>query len=552
MQTHTWYKDLLFLTAAFLGFAVLTIFLMAADRVRQPKSFDPASSEQRDIEIASRRVDNAFETDWQEHGLNVQTAARADDLTIARRLSLGLMGTLPSLQEIREFESQPSDLRIQWWVSHLLEDRRTSNQIAERMARAFVGVDDGPFLIFRRHRFTKWLSDKIFDNQRYDSIVRELLTREGLWTDTPAVNFYTKTVADEGTPDPIVLAGRTSRAMLGMRIDCLQCHDDFLGTINLGSAEDPDSGAQTDFHSLAAFFARTNLSLLGITEGGDRNYTYKLLHDDEETVIKPAVPFHRELVDNSQEVLSVRLANWVTHPRNRPFSRAVVNRIWAIVCGKPMIEPVDDIPLEGPFPRAMEVLVDDFVAHEFDLQRLIRIIAGTATFQRDSEADFEITAVHDQNWMVFPLMRLRPDQVAGAVIQSVSLTTIDSTSHIVQQLAKFGQQNEFVKRYGDAGENEFQTRGETVTQRLLMLNGEMIKEQLQSGLNSPQHIGVLSPETRKSIETVYLATLTRRPSGQELEYFRARLDGFSGDEYTEKVQDLYWTLINSIEFVWNH
>ena len=154
--------------------------------------------------------------------------------------------------------------------------------------------------------------------------------------------------------------------------------------------------------------------------------------------------------------------------------------------------------------------------------------------------------------MVFPLVRLRPDQVAGAVIQSTSLTTIDATSHIIQQLAKFGQQNDFVQRYGDAGEDEFQARGETVTQRLLMLNGDMIKERLESGLNSPTHVGGLSPDVNTSIETVYLATLSRNPTEAELEYFTQRLDGLTGDQYTERIQDLYWTLINSIEFVWNH
>ena len=525
---------------------------MAADRVRQPKSFNPDSPGQQDIARVARSVDAAFVAGWEHSGLTIQTADRADDLTIARRLSLGLTGTLPSLQEIREFEGQQPGHQIHWWVSHLLEDRRTSNQLAERLARAFVGVEDGPFLVFRRHRFTKWLSDKLDENERYDLIVRELLTERGLWTDTPAVNFYTKTIADSGVPDPILLAGRTSRAMLGMRIDCLQCHDDFLGTINLGSEEDPAGGLQTDFHSLAAFFANANISLLGITEGGDRDYAYQLLHEDKDTVIQPSVPFHRELVDGSEASRTHRLAKWVTHRENRPFARAAVNRVWAIMCGKPMVEPVDDIPLVGPFPPAMEVLVDDFVAHDFNLHRLIRVIAESATFQRDSEADFEITAEHDSNWMVFPLVRLRPDQVAGAVIQSTSLTTIDATAHIIQQLAKFGQQNEFVKRYGDAGEDEFQARGETVTQRLLMLNGEMIKERLQSGLNSPRYLGALSPDVDKTIETVFLVTLTRRPTEQERAYFAARLDGLTGEAYSEQVQDLYWTLINSIEFVWNH
>ncbi len=552
MNLNAWTKNLFFIGLAVIGFATLTVFLMATDRVAAPESFAPSSKAQFAILNVAKTVDASFKQEWNQKDLGMQAAGRADDLTIARRLSLGLTGTVPSLQEIREFESQEPQDRIHWWVSHLLEDRRTSNHLAERFTRAFVGVDDGPFILYRRRRFVKWLGDQIHDNVRYDQIVRQLLTGEGLWTDSPSVNFYTVTIGDTEQPDPVRLAGRTSRALLGMRIDCLQCHDDFLGTINLGSADDPTGGMQTDFHSLAAFFAQTNVSLLGIKDGGDKEYQYQLLEADEESVISPKVPFNQELVDDNISSLQKQLAEWVVHPENRPFARATVNRVWAIMCGKPLVEPVDDIPLEGPFPQAMEVLADDLVNNNFDLQRLIRTIAETEAFQRDSRADFEITDQHVENWKVFPLIRLRPDQVAGAAIQSTSFTTIDATAHIITRLTQFGQQNDFVERYGDAGEDEFAARGETVTQRLLMLNGEMIDDRLTTPLNSPVRVSVLSPNTEQAIETVYLATLTRRPTAPELTHFKSQLDQLQGTERTKKILDIYWTLVNSIEFVWNH
>ena len=108
-----------------------------------------------------------------------------------------------------------------------------------------------------------WLSKNFATNTPYDDWVQNLLVGEGLWTDTPEVNFYSKTIAEENV-DPVVLAGKTSRAFLGMRIDCLQCHDDFLGTINLGSAEDPTGGTQVDFHHLASFFGQMEASVFGI------------------------------------------------------------------------------------------------------------------------------------------------------------------------------------------------------------------------------------------------------------------------------------------------
>ncbi|MDG1874391.1 MAG: DUF1553 domain-containing protein [Mariniblastus sp.] len=553
MRYKSWGKNILFLLLIAGSLSALTLFLMASDRIENPASFRPNSDQHADVVRAALKVDAAFEGQWSESELS--SAERSLNLTIARRLSLGLAGTIPSVEEIRRFEEQGTDEQIHWWVSRLVEDQRTSNHLAERFARALVGVEDGPFLIYRRRRFVSWFSDQIAANLPYDVLVRNILTDEGLWTDTPSVNFYTRTILEDGEksrPDPILLAGRTSRAFLGMRIDCLQCHDDFLGTINLGSAEDLAGGTQRDFHSLAAFFVEMENSLLGIRDQTSQGpYQYQLLDDDKTEVIEPEVPFNRNLAGDEHN-LRMRLANWVTHPENRPFARAAVNRVWAIMAGRGLLQPVDDIPLEGPFPLAMEVLVDDFIEHGFDLHRLIRVIALSEAYQLESVADFEVTSLHESNWSVFPALRLRPGQVAGAIAQSTKLATIDSTSHIITQLTKFGQQNDFVQRFGDPGEDEFKDRGETVTQRLLMLNGSMIDERLKNLLHTPVFVARLSPDVERAIETIYLATLTRRPSAQEKRRFVSQISSFSGDERVEAVLDLYWALINSAEFRWNH
>lgn len=552
MNDRAWPKNLLFLGLVIGGISTLTFYLMAADQIETPDSFAPQSQRQLEVQAVADQVDLAFQSKWDRHG--IEFAEPASNLVVARRLALGLAGTIPSVEEIRKLENQPEEEQIHWWVSRLLEDPRTSNHLSERFARALVGVEAGPFLVFRRRRFVNWLSEELHSNRRYDELVQQILTDEGLWTDTPAVNFYTRTITEdnESKPDPILLAGRTSRAFLGMRIDCLQCHDDFLGTINLGSAADPSGGTQRDFHSLAAFFSEMENSFIGIRDEASQGpYRYQLLDEDDEQVIQPEVPFHKGL-DAHEGNLRERLARWVTHPANKPFARAGVNRVWAIMTGRGLIEPVDDIPLDGPFPEGMEILADDFVENGYDVHRLIRIIASTKTFRLESKAGFEITNEHEDAWAVFPMIRLRPDQVAGGIAQSTRLTPIDSTSHIITQLTKFGQQRDFVERFGDPGEDEFVDRGETVTQRLLMLNGEMIGERLGSGLNTPLHLAGLAPNPEKAVEIVYLSTLTRRPSLIEKERFVNRIEALESQERAQEVVDLYWLLLNSAEFRWNH
>ena len=500
-------------------------------------------------------VDTAFEEAWRES--NLQSADTVDHLTYARRMSLGLAGTVPSLEELRVLESVPSDLRNERWLEHMLADDRTNLFLAERLARAFVGVEAGPFLLYRRSRFVSWLAAQLKQNVPYDQVVRQLLTENGTWTQSPAVNFYSKTVEqnegeDEIKVDPVLLAGRTSRAFLGMRIDCLQCHDDFLGNVNLGDPDDPSGGQQTDFHSLAAFFSGTGVSLGGVQSSEEPvPWRVQLLGDSDESEVLPALPFLQNL-DGGESNPRLRLANWVTHQQNRPFARSILNRMWAIVYGRALVEPVDDIPLAGPFPKPLEIMVDDFIASGFDLRRAITVIASCKPSHLDSRTAFEITYPHGENFAVFPMRRLRPDQVAGAIVQSSSLTTINLESHILDRLMKFGSKNEFVQRFGDPGEDEFEQRGETVTQKLLMMNGDMLSDRINEGIHSVVHLAGLSPDAEKLLETIFLTVLSRRPTPEEQTHFIPSIDATNGNQRKERAQDIYWALVNSVEFTWNH
>jgi len=169
-----------------------------------------------------RQVDLFFEQQWAEKEL--VPAHPADDLTVMRRLSLALHGTIPSLEEIREFESLKGDDRLDRWTLKLLNDRRFADYFSERLTRAFVGVAQGQFVIYRRDRFKAWLSEQIQKNTPYDELVRALISGEGLWTGDPETNFITAAVTD-GNLDRSKLTGSTVRSFLGQRIDCAQCHD---------------------------------------------------------------------------------------------------------------------------------------------------------------------------------------------------------------------------------------------------------------------------------------------------------------------------------------
>jgi len=535
----TWMRNLLFLGLLGGGALALVYGMLPPRETKAVAHYDASAYRATEFRAAVERVNNSFRQQW--HSEGIHPARPADDLLVARRIALDLMGTVPSLEEIRQFEALPADERLAWWLDHVLADQRFADYFAERMARAVVGTEDGPFIFFRRRRMVTWLEEQIARNRRYDELVREFIAGDGLWTDKPATNFISVTCQQDkkNQPDPIRLAGRVTRAFLGLRLDCAQCHNHPFA-----------DWKQSDFQGLSAFFGQTEVGFKGIHDGTGE-YQVEDRRTQEKTSVAPKVPFNPELLPE-QGTRRQRLAAWVTHPKNPYFARAAANRVWASMFGKPLVEPVDNLEPETPIPPALAILADDFSTHDFDLRRLIRIIASTEVFRLDSAADHNVSDTEEKLWAVYPLTRLRPEQMAGSVIQTSSVATINAQSHILVRLARQGQENEFVQRYGDSGEDEFDGRVGTIPQRLLMMNGRLVREKIQeSPFSAPTRIGMMSPNDAHAVETAYLCVLTRRPTAVEADHFVQFL-GDSTLSRGQRMEDLYWALINSTEFSWNH
>jgi hypothetical protein len=521
----------------FLGTVVAAAVVMGRGVIRPaPVPYAPTAPRPE----VSTRVDEAFREGWK--ALGIEPAPPASDLAVMRRLNFALVGAAPSLEEIRRFEAIEPGRRVDVWVEELLRGRRSADYLAERFARAFVGVEDGPFIVFRRRRFVAWLSDALLENRPYPEIVRDMVADRGIWTDHPAVNFVSVT-RDEMTerPDPERLAARVSRAFLGARIDCAQCHDHPF-----------QPWKQADFRALAAFFGGVRSNLRGVSDG-QSDYQPLDRRTKEPRTVAPAVPSHPELLP-AEGPTRDRLADWIVDARNPYFGRAIANRAWAIMFGRPLVDPVDDILSVDDVPKALDLLADDFVAHGGNLRRLLRAIAATEVYRLDStDPPEEFEAAEEETWAAFPMTRLRPEQVAGGLAQSASLETIGPRSHWLVRLVAHGDGNDFVRRYGDAGEDEFAPRGGTLPQRLLLMNGELVEKRIKTEWwNASNRLAKLAPDDERLLESAYLCVLARRPTPEESAHFSPRFRDASGDARAKLTADLIWTLLNSTEFSWNH
>ncbi len=494
----------------------------------------------------------------------VTPAGKTDDLTVLRRLSLALLGTIPSLEEIRRFEADTRPDRLTIWTTVILSDTRFNDYFAERLARAYVGVEGGQFPIYRRDRFTNWIGQQLKDRTPYDQMVRRLIAEEGIPTDKAAVNFAVAGYANEEF-DPNKLAGRTVRAFLGQRIDCAQCHDHPF-----------DHWKQNEFEGLAASFGQLDLYPVGVVDNPDKKYevvdeTANASNEEGQPLkmrtVEPSVPFSPECYP-SQGTPRERLAEWVTHPSNQRFERAIANRVWGLLFGQPYLSdqqpadrPVDDLPdPEDPRFKASTAVLDllgaDFRKHGCDLRRLIQVITSTAAYRRSSEhplTDPLQLAQAERLWGVFPLSRLRPEQVIGAMLQSNSVKTIDQNSHLFARAFRYFRQDNYVKEFGDPGEAELEQHTATIPQTLLNLNGEFAKEMSQVGaFATPGTLRQFSPTNEALLDNAFLTCLTRRPTAAERTHFVEQLAKQPQDTEDAVMEDLFWTLYNAPEFTWNH
>jgi hypothetical protein len=497
-------------------------------------------------------VNRLFEDRWAQPGL--VPAVPADELQVLRRLSLALAGTIPSLEEVRAFEVDRRPDRLRRWTLRLLDDRRFGEHFAERLAVAFVGnrPQDPPW--FGRYRFEAWLAEQLLAGRPYDEIVHEMIAADGPPTTRPAADFVTAEIV-EGQTSANRLAARSVRAFLGQRIDCAECHDHPF-----------DDWTQADFQGLAAYFAQVRTASTGIMDDRDRRHEVEDRETFDRRVVEARVPFHDEWLSDG-DTRRRQLADWITHDQNRRFLRAIANRVWGLMFGRPFIAPVDSIP-DPPQSAAgagsrdtdetelLDVLAADLRHHGGDLRRLVLVIASSRPFQIGSTHPELAAAGGDalaREWAVFPLVQLRPEQLSRSLQQAASIRPLSPDENVIGRIRREIWVRKFVEEYGPLGENEFDERTATIPQTVHRMHGQATREKSRAQSSSAAgRIAAMAPDDLACLETCYLVCLARRPTREEQEHFLPQLRGAGRGDRPRVVEDIFWTLFNSPEFAWNH
>jgi hypothetical protein len=507
-----------------------------SDRGDRTSPVDPARFA-ADARALTTRIDGVLSGRWA--AAKIKPALIADDGEFLRRASLDLIGKIPTAAEARDFLDDPSKDKRQALIERLLDSPAYTTHATESWRKLLLPeADTQDQARAVAGSFEAWLRKKVIEEAGYDRIVREILTAKlaGQNPDNPVAPMLDASpaayfAAKERKPENI--ASGVASVFLGLRLECAQCHKHPFA-----------SWKQEQFWSLAAFFAGTAPEApenAGMMRKRDAKPIRELTIPGTKKVVVAthldgSTPAWRPRAD-TREIL----AEWVTAPDNPYFARAIVNRVWARFFGVGLIEPADDLEGEADpeHSRLLDVLAQQFRAHDYKLKFLIRVLTATRAYNLSSAGS--------------------PAASAGAMFSSMPVRGL-AASQLFDSLTRAtgseggNERARFLELFSSRTSKPVEAET-TIIEALAMMNGSFIE-----GATSPeasQALGaiVAAPflDTRGRIETLYLATLTRRPKAEELELLTRFVDRRKTAEEKDKaLGDLFWAILNGPEFHLNH
>jgi len=488
-----------------------------------------------------QEIDRILTQHWQTEQL--EPAPLADDEELLRRVYLDLIGRTPTVYEIRTYLADRTPQRYEQRVEQLLQSADHYSHLAA-VWRTFLIPDGVDLTAFGGvEAFDRWLAERFTKQRSYAQVVQELLLAEGRLSRSGPLLFYSATKLN-----PDELAARTSRVFLGMRLECAQCHDHPF-----------EPWTQQDFWGLAAHFAQisrpqANLQAVStVMQVRDVDRGEVKLPDSEAVVPPRTLNGVTAGTALSEQARRAQLAHWITQPENPYFARATANRLWDLLFGQGIVNPVDDFGTQHPprSPELLEVLASKLIEENFDVQELLHAITLSRAYRLSSGA----STADEQRLAWFAQMSVKALSAEQMYDCITVAALLDGNSDSAFQLNRFNNvpREQFVQEFRTLSGRRTEYQG-GIPQALTLMNGTLIEN--ATGLTSSGLLKSLEAPfftNRQRIEVLYLATLSRRPRPQEWEHLVQFLpENALGTVLQEGLADILWALLNSAEFTLNH
>jgi hypothetical protein len=464
------------------------------------------------------------------------------DQEFLRRVFVDITGTMPTIDDYEKFTADTAPDKRDKLVDQLLQRKEFVDiwvmKWAELLQVRTIAnrVEKKPMLAY-----FNWLRDKIANNTPTDKMVQELLGARGGSFANPAVNYY------QTETETLKTAENVAQVFMGMRIQCAQCHNHPF-----------DRWTMDDYYGFAAFFSQ-----IGRKQGEDPRETIifnsgggEVTHLVGGRVMKPKFLGGAEPDLTGKDRRQV-MAEWLASPENPYFAKNLANIVWAHFFGRGIIQEVDDVRISNPPVNAelLDELGRKFTDYNYDFRKLVRDICTSRTYQLSTTTN-ESNASDHKNFAHAELRRIRAEVLLDC-ISSVTSTQDKfpglPTGARAVQIADGNTATYFLTTFGRAKRESVcscEVKMEpNLSQALHLINGDTSNAKIAQGGLVPTRLK--EGKTPADIITeMFMRCFTRRPTEKEL----ASLTAIVAEQQNpqEALEDIFWSLLNSREFLFNH
>lgn len=503
-------------------------------------------------------IDRLVADGWAAHG--VHPAPEAGDAEFLRRVHLDLVGRIPRVAEVRTFLADPDPDKRAKLVEKLMEHPGYAQHLAAAARADWIPQSLTDFRsIIQGNQFEDWLRRQYAANTPADQIARTVLTasvftgRVGRAAfirnrgDNPDLNalsgFYQ---ANDAKPEN--LAATVSRVFLGVKLECAQCHNHPFAAYT-----------KDQFWEFAAFFGEfTPLPPTGPSFVGPQlpQADANQLTIPNTTRTVTARYFDGSTPDWSRtRTPRQELADWLTGPKNPYFARNLANRTWAHFFGIGIVNPIDEPGEANPpsHPELLNALAAGLVESGFDMRVLIRAITASRAYNLSSQQT-DPSQADIRRFARMSVRGLTAHQIYDSFLAATGLKDARQPNQQFFRPNDTSGRTLFRNLFGDVVPKPTDAQT-SILQALMMMNGVAVAD--QTSVDKSEVLAAIADapflDTKAKVETLFLAALSRFPRPEETEKYASYVDrgGPTGDK-NKAIGDVFWVLLNSGEFLFNH
>ena len=453
----------------------------------------------------------------------------AEDGEFLRRVMLDLVGYPPSLEQVKAFIADPNVDKRSQKIDQLIESEDWADRTARLFCEGWFGdYHKVPMMVTPKleggaeqriaNDFVAWMKLKLSKDAPYNrEIVDQIIRARGTGTGDPALLWKLACFSGGDDGPAIEFANRVSRHFLGIRLRCAQCHDHPFARYK-----------ERDFYQMAAFFGRTQAkggADVEVSESGTLEALKAYKNSYPPQFISGARPGKADPWMDS-------LAVYVT--TSEDLAMATANRVWSWFFGRGLVHPVDDFndmnkPLGGGL---LGVLAREFKSSKFSIKTLVRGICNSDTYQRSSANDALMTR---PNFSAGWIKHLDAEQLMNSIAVATGQAPRRDAQGAMSLVAPLFP--------ADVIWCEVTPLPGNMRQALFVRNNSMIHGQISGGVGKIQ-----GAKTADKVAEMFLAVVSRRPTDAEVARFVKFIDGHQG----QGLEDAYWALMNTTEFLSRH